>query len=96
VRYDYQAGANFTDGAAEIRPAARPQFGDLNLYSAYWGCSDHLHTGGNMFKSHTHTKDCPDRKAAATERAQHEAASKKREVVRQALAQAEWFDWYKK
>jgi hypothetical protein len=49
-----------------------------------------------MLKSHTHTKDCPDRKEAATERAQHEAESKKREVVRQALAQAEWFDWYKK
>ena len=52
--------------------------------------------GGNMQQSHTHTKDCPDRKEAATERAQHEAASKKAEVVRQALAQAEWFDWYKK
>jgi len=49
-----------------------------------------------MQQSHTHTKDCPDRKEAATERAQHEAASKKAEVVRQALAQAEWFDWYKK
>jgi hypothetical protein len=49
-----------------------------------------------MPNSHTHTKDCPDRKEAATERAQHEAASKKREVVRQALAQAEWFNWYKK
>jgi hypothetical protein len=52
--------------------------------------------GESMLKSHTHTKDCPDRKEAATERAQHEAESKKREVVRQALAQAEWFDWYKK
>jgi hypothetical protein len=49
-----------------------------------------------MPTSHTHAKDCPDRKAAATERAQHDAASKKREVIRQALAQAEWFDWYKK
>jgi hypothetical protein len=49
-----------------------------------------------MATSHTHAKDCPDRKAAAAERAQHEAAFKKREILRQALAQAEWFDWYKK
>jgi hypothetical protein len=66
------------------------------MNSAYLGVQGHLRKGGNMAKSHTHTKDCPDRKEAATERAQHEAASKKREVVRQALAQAEWFDWYKK
>jgi hypothetical protein len=42
--------------------------------------------------SHTHTKDCPDRKAAAADRAEHDAAAKKREKVRQSLAQAQWFD----
>jgi hypothetical protein len=45
-----------------------------------------------MATSHFHTKDCPDRKAAAADRAQHDAAAKKREARQQALAHAQWFD----
>jgi hypothetical protein len=45
-----------------------------------------------MANSHFHTKDCPDRKAAAADRAQHDAAAKKREARQQALAHAQWFD----
>jgi hypothetical protein len=44
---------------------------------------------------HTHPKDCPDRKAAALDRKQHEALVTQRQERRQVLAHAEWFDWYK-
>jgi hypothetical protein len=53
-------------------------------------------TGENMATTHTHTKDCPDRKAAAADRAAHEAAAKKREVLRQGQAHAQWFDTHVK
>jgi hypothetical protein len=49
-----------------------------------------------MATSHTHTKDCPDRKAAAADRAAHDAAAKKREILRQGQAHAQWFDTHVK
>jgi hypothetical protein len=39
---------------------------------------------------HTHPKDCPDRKAAAADRAKHDAAAKVREAHQQVLAHAQW------
>jgi hypothetical protein len=47
-----------------------------------------------MISKHTHPKDCPDQKAAATDRKQHGAALAERQRQRQILAHAEWFDWY--
>jgi hypothetical protein len=44
--------------------------------------------------THTHSKDCPDRKAADADRKQHEADRMKRQQRQQALAHAEWFEWY--
>ena len=43
---------------------------------------------------HTHPKDCLDHKDAAVDRKSHAAALAKREERAQALAHAEWFDWY--
>jgi hypothetical protein len=42
-----------------------------------------------MIRSHTHPKDCPDQKAAATDREQHEAASLERQRQQEVLAHAE-------
>jgi hypothetical protein len=39
---------------------------------------------------HTHPKDCPDRKAAAADRAKHDAAAKVREAREQVVAHAQW------
>jgi hypothetical protein len=39
---------------------------------------------------HTHAKDCPDRKAAAADRAKHDAAARVREARQQALAHTIW------
>jgi hypothetical protein len=47
-----------------------------------------------MTSSHTHPKDCPDQKAAATDRKQHEAALAERQRRRELLAHAAWFEWY--
>jgi hypothetical protein len=44
--------------------------------------------------NHVHPKDCPDQKAAEADRKQHEAQRKKRQERQQALAHAEWFEWY--
>jgi hypothetical protein len=46
-----------------------------------------------MITNHTHPKDCPDQKAAASDRNQHEAARAERQTRQQILAQAEWFEW---
>lgn len=43
-------------------------------------------------QQHTHSKDCPDYKAAKTERAKRDAAAIEREVRRQAIAHARWMD----
>lgn len=45
---------------------------------------------------HTHTKDCPDYKAARAERAKHEAAALEREIRLQAVAHSYWMDAYDK
>ncbi len=42
--------------------------------------------------TYTHTKDCPDRKAAAADRRAHETLSRARELRLQSRAHAEWFD----
>ena len=42
-------------------------------------------------QTHTHAKDCPDRKEAAADRAQHDANTKQREARQQAAARAQWF-----
>jgi hypothetical protein len=47
-----------------------------------------------MSTNHTHPKDCPDQKAAATDRKQHEAVLAEREQRQQVLAHAVWFDWF--
>ena len=46
-----------------------------------------------MITNHSHPKDCPDQKAAAADRKQHEAARAERQAQQQSLAHAEWFDW---
>jgi hypothetical protein len=48
----------------------------------------------NHNHNHTHPKDCPDQKAAATDRKQHESAREERQKQQQVLAHAEWFEWY--
>jgi hypothetical protein len=47
-----------------------------------------------MITTHGHPKDCPDQKAAATDRKQHEAARAERQRRQQILARAEWFEWF--
>jgi hypothetical protein len=47
-----------------------------------------------MTTSHTHPKDCPDRKEAAADRKTHEAVTRERERRQQVLAHAAWFDWW--
>jgi len=44
--------------------------------------------------SHVHPKNCPDYKAAALDRKQHEDARMLREKRLQVLARAEWLEWY--
>jgi hypothetical protein len=53
-------------------------------------------TGGPLMakQQHTHTKDCPDYKAAAQDRAKHAAAALERELAFRAAAHAEWLDAY--
>jgi hypothetical protein len=46
-----------------------------------------------MIANHTHPKDCPDQKAAAIDRKQHEAARAERQRRQQILAHAEWLEW---
>lgn len=46
-----------------------------------------------MITNHTHPKDCPDQKAAATDRKQREADRAERQKRQQILAHAEWFEW---
>lgn len=47
-----------------------------------------------MSTSHVHPKNCPDQKAAARDRKQHDNARILWEQRRQILARAQWFDWY--
>jgi hypothetical protein len=47
-----------------------------------------------MTVKHTHVKDCPDYKAAAVDRKEHDAVAKEREKRQQVLAHAAWFDWF--
>jgi hypothetical protein len=47
--------------------------------------------GNSMTTSHMHPKDCPDRKAAAADRAKHAAAAKAREVRQKVRAHTAWF-----
>jgi len=47
-----------------------------------------------ILTKHTHPKDCPDHDAADADRKQHEADRMKRQVRAQALAHADWFEWY--
>jgi hypothetical protein len=44
-----------------------------------------------MTSSHTHPKDCPDRKAAAADRAKYAAATKARELRDKTRAHTAWF-----
>ena len=46
--------------------------------------------------SHTHSKDCPDYKAAAADRAKHDAAAAERERRLQTAAHAHWMETYDK
>ena len=46
-----------------------------------------------MITRFTHPKDCPDQKAAASDRKQHEAVRLERERRQQVLAHAVWFEW---
>ena len=50
--------------------------------------------GWTMIKAHVHPKDCPDQKAAAIDRKEHEAARLARQTRLEILAHAEWFEWY--
>jgi len=43
---------------------------------------------------YTHTKDCPDFKAAAQDRAKRDAAALERELRLRAVAHAQWMDAY--
>jgi hypothetical protein len=43
-----------------------------------------------MAIQHTHPKDCPCRKAAAADRAKHDAAARVREARQQVYAHAKW------
>jgi hypothetical protein len=45
---------------------------------------------------HTHTKDCPDYKAASADRAKHAAAAVLREARLQAAAHSHWMETYSK
>jgi hypothetical protein len=47
-----------------------------------------------MSTKHTHPATCPDQRAAAADRKQHEAARMERQKRNQAQARAEWFEWY--
>ena len=47
-----------------------------------------------ILTKHTHPKDCPDHDAADADRKQHEADRMKRQLRAQALAHADWFEWY--
>lgn len=47
-----------------------------------------------MTTHHTHPKDCPDQKAAALDRKQHESVRMETQRRQQVLAHAEWFEWY--
>jgi hypothetical protein len=47
-----------------------------------------------MASEHTHPTDCPDRKAAAADRKQREASRMAEQKRLQAIAHAEWLDWY--
>lgn len=40
---------------------------------------------------HTHATDCPDRKAAAADRKEHDAAAKERELRQQVIAKTKWY-----
>ena len=44
--------------------------------------------------TNTHPKDCPDHKAAATDRKQHEAVLADRQRRQQVASHAVWFEWY--
>jgi hypothetical protein len=44
--------------------------------------------------NYVHPKDCPDQKAAEADRKHHEAQRKKRQEQQEALARAEWLEWY--
>jgi hypothetical protein len=45
-------------------------------------------------QSHTHSKNCPDYKAAAADRAKRDAATAERGRRMQAAARAHWMDTY--
>lgn len=47
-----------------------------------------------MISKHIHPKDCPDQKAAATDRKQREAARAERQTRHEILARAEWLEWF--
>ena len=46
--------------------------------------------------THTHTKDCPDYKAAIADRAKRDAATLERQTHLQAVARSYWMDAYDK
>src|SRR5438067_12121263 len=52
--------------------------------------------GASMPNTHTHPKDCPDRKEAAGDRARREALAKEREARAQIVAHEVWFNFYPK
>ena len=47
-------------------------------------------------QTHTHSKDCPDYKAAAADRAKRDAAIKELELRQQVAAHAEWMGDHRK
>ena len=47
-----------------------------------------------MTTEHTHPKNCPDQKAAATDRKQIDALRAERQRRQQISAHAEWLEWY--
>jgi hypothetical protein len=49
-----------------------------------------------MPNTHTHPKDCPDRKEAAGDRARRDALAKEREQRAQLVAHEVWFNFYPK
>ena len=47
-----------------------------------------------MSTKHTHPKDCPDQKDAAADRKRRADVLVERQKRQQALAHAEWLDWF--
>jgi hypothetical protein len=47
-----------------------------------------------MITNYKHPKDCPDQKAAASDRKQQEVVRMKRQDRLQIMAHAAWLEWY--